>query len=329
MFSKSSIPLLYKDTYTDKVGNFLLVYNPLSEKGIAVLNKEAAFLFKKIDNKKTLNEIFLIAKKIDPQVKISDIIRIFSDFLSAEIIYFNSQRDKGKIFSKKPKELDVWFHITNQCNLRCKYCYVWKSQDKMNKETAVKAIKKIIADAKKHKFKKITFKFSGGEPLLEFPLVLDLVHLGKKLAKKEKITVEFVVLTNGTLLTEKIAKKLKKEGIRAAVFLDGLEKYNDRQRVFSNGRGSFKHVEKGVQNLQKAKAIFNVSVTITSKNIENIPDLTKYLLRRNIPFAFNFYRENPYVSEELEGNDKKLVFYLKKAYKIILKLFMIIRLHIE
>jgi len=187
----------------------------------------------------------------------------------------------------------------------------------MSQEVGEKTVRKIVFDAKKNSFEKITFKFAGGEPLLEFSLVLHLVHLAKKLAKKERIKVDFVVLTNGVLLTEKITKKLKNEGIKAAVSLDGLGKYNDAQRVFPSGKGSFKYVEKGIQNLKKARVPFNVSVTINSKNIENIPQLTRYLLKQEIPFAFNFYRESPYVSEKLEGDDKKLVFYLKKAYKII------------
>jgi len=316
MISKFSIPSLYDEIYTDRVEDFLLVYNPLSEKGISVLNKEAAFLFKLIDNKKTINNIFLLAKNKDRKVKISTIIKIFKEFLSSEIIYFNKPKDKEKLF-KKPTHLGVWLHITNQCNLRCKYCYVWKTPAKMSKEIGEKTVKKIILDAKKHNFKKITFKFGGGESLLEFSLVLYLIELIKKLAKKEKLEVDFVVLTNGVLLNEEIAKKLKKEGIRAAISLDGLGYYNDVQRVFPNGKGSFKYVEKGIENLKKAGVLFNVSVTITSKNIENIPQLTKYLLEREIPFAFNFYRENPFVKEKLEGDDKKLVEFLKKAYRII------------
>ena len=317
MISKYSIPRLYENTYSDSVEDFLLVYNPISEKGISVLNKEATFLFKQIDNKKTISNIFSDAKRIDPDIELSDIVKVFKDFLSSEIIYFDSPKSKTKLFAKRPKRLGVWLHITNQCNLRCTYCYVWKSQNKMSEETAKKSIKKIITDAQKHGFRKITIKFSGGECLLEFPLVLDLVNLGRKFAKQAKIEIDFVVLTNGVLLTEEVAKKLKEANIRAAVYLDGLEKYNDLQRIFPSGLGSFKYVEKGINNLQKAKVPFNVSITITSKNIENIPDLTKYLLERHIPFAFNFYRENPFVKEELEGDDKKLVEYLKKAYKII------------
>ena len=315
----SSIPRLYNDTYADSVEDFELVYNPLSEKGLVVLNKEASFLFSQVDNQKTLGDILKLAKREDPEVTFADIRWIFKDFLTSEIIYFNKPKSKTKLFSKRPKHLGVWLHITNQCNLCCTYCYVWKTPDKMSNEIAKKSVKKIIKSAKKHGLEKITFKFSGGEPLLELATVLELVSLARKLAQKVKIKTDFVVLTNGVLLSKKIANILKKEKIRVAVSLDGLEKYHDAQRIFPNGKGSFKFVEKGIKNLQKAKVPFNVSVTITSKNVENIPELTKYLLEHNIPFAFNFYRENPYVKEKLEGNDKKLVEYLKRAYQIIYK----------
>lgn len=316
-FTPSSIPRLYKNSYTDSVEGFLLVYNPISEKGLVVLNKEASFLFKQVDNKKTISDIFSSAKEIDPDVEFSDIAKAFKDSLSSEIIYFNKPKTKTKVFSQKPKHLGVWFHITNQCNLRCTYCYVYKTPDKMSDRIAQKAMKKIFASAKKHGFKKITFKFSGGEPLLELKKLLSLVNKAKSLGKKLKIETDFVVLTNGVLLTEKVAKTLKENGLRAAVSLDGLGKYHDETRIFADGKGSFKYVEKGIKNLKKAKVPFNVSVTITSKNIENTPALTKYLLERHIPFAFNFYRENPYVKEELEGDDEKLVEYLRKAYKLI------------
>ncbi len=309
---------MYKNTYTDKVRqDFLLVYNPLTEKGITVLNKEAAFLFKLINGKRTIKDIQSIAKQKDPTVKIKDIISIFNNFISSEIAYIHSPKNKKALFYKKPTHLGVWLHITNQCNLRCTYCYVHKTSDSMNENSAKKSLEKIIFDAKKHLFKKITIKFSGGECLLKLPLILDLIHLGKKLSNEAKIDIEFVILTNGVLLTEKTVNILKEEGVRVAVSLDGLKKYHDAQRIFSNGLGSFKFVENGINNLLKVKIPFNVSITITSKNVENIPNLTKYLLKKNIPFAFNFYRENSYVKEKLEGDNEKLIKYLTKAYKII------------
>ncbi len=293
-----------------------MVYNPLSEKGLVVLNKEAAFLFSQIDGQKTLADVLNLAEKEDAKVSFADVQRVFNDFLSSEIIYFDKPKSKNKLFAKKPKHLGVWLHITNQCNLRCTYCYVYKTPDKMSAETAREAIEKTFQSAMKHGFEKITFKFSGGEPLLEFEMILDLVRQARALSEKYDIEVDFVVLTNGVLLTEEVAQTLKEEGLRAAVSLDGLGEYHDQTRIFVDGRGSFREVEKGIENLQKFKVPFNVSITITSKNVENIPDLTKYLLERRIPFAFNFYRENPYVKEDLEGDDQKLVKSLKRAYKL-------------
>ncbi len=189
----------------------------------------------------------------------------------------------------------------------------------MSDETARKAIEKVFDSAKKHDIKKVIFKFSGGESLLEFPRILLLVEKAKTLSNRLQIQVEFVILTNGILITEKIAKEIKHKEIRVAVSLDGLEKYNDQTRIFPSGKGSFRLIENGIDNLLKTGVTFNVSVTVTSKNINGIPELTKYLLVRNIPFAFNFYRENPFVKEKLEGDDKKLVDTLKKAYSLIEK----------
>lgn len=310
----TSTPRLYKNIYKDWVEGFLLVYNPFSNKGLSVLNKEAAFLFSLIDNKKTLNDILELGRKKDPELKFAHLIPIFKDFLTSEIIYFESSRP---IRVQKFNQLGVWLHITNQCNLRCTYCYVRKTNEKMTPAIAYKAIKKVFLSAKKHGFEKISFKFSGGEALLEINKILDIVQKIKIFEKKYQIKSDFVVLTNGVLLTKKIARILKENDLRVSLSLDGLAKYHDQTRIFPNGEGSFRYVQKAIENLQKSKVLFNVSVTITSKNVEGIPELTKYLLERNILFVFNFYRENPYVKEELKGDDKKLVEYLKKAYHFI------------
>ncbi len=312
----SSIPHLYPQTYTDSVATNLLVYNPISEKGLAVLNREAQFLFHLVDGKRTIKEIYHEALKQDHQVKITDINNIFQSFYASEIIHFRNPKNKLKMFTKKPKHLGVWLHITNQCNLRCKYCYVWKTGEKMKEEIGAKAIGKILRDAKKHGFTKISLKFSGGECLLEFDHVLELLKLARKLAHKNNIEISPAVLTNGILISDEIAATLKKENIRAAVSLDGLGKYN-ANRIFPNCKSSFKFVERGIDLLLKYKVAFNVSVTVTRQNVENLPELTKYFLKKNIPFCFNFYRENPFVKEELYGDDKKLVEALKKSFQII------------
>ena len=318
MITSGSVPHSFSHAFCDTLDSFFYVYIPTSDKGLAVLNKEAAFVYGLIDGKQDVQELTNHAKKEDSEITVEDIIRILEQFIISGIMYIGENPVKNSFIPKQSKTLGVWFHITNQCNLRCTYCYVHKTPAKMYGKLAHHAMNVIIRDAKKHGYTNITFKFSGGECLLEFPLVLELIHHGREKAKEAGITMKFVVLTNGVLLTEEIAKTLKKENIHVAVSLDGLAKYHDKQRIFANRKGSFAYVEKGIQNLQKYGVVFNVLITITSNNVEHIPDLTEWLLDQNIPFAFNFYRENSRVTEKLEGDDKKLVASLKKAYAHIL-----------
>lgn len=314
MYDSTDVPSVYPNIYTDDIDDYLLVYNPLSEKGVTVLNRESRFIFSQIDNKRTLDDIVALAKKEDPKIRFRHINRIFKDFFSAEVIYFDSPKLKVK---KQSKQLGVWLHITNQCNLRCTYCYVQKTNEKMTDKTAYLAMDKVFQSAKKHGFGKINFKFSGGEALLELDKIINLVHRAKRLGKKHHIQVDFVVLTNGIFLTKKVVRRLKENNLRVSVSLDGLAQYHDQTRVFANGQGSFKYVEIAIENLHKAGVLYNVSVTVSSRNIEGLPGLTKYLLARNIIFNFNFYRENPYVKEQLEVDTKKLIASLKKAYRLI------------
>ena len=182
-----------------------MVYAPLSEQGLTVLNKESGWLFEQIDNKKTLNQILKLAQAKDPQITPPIIVKIFQQFLNSEIIYFNSPKTETSLKNKKPTQLGVWLHLTNQCNLRCTYCYVWKSQDKMSLDTAKKAMKKIIDGAKLHVFKKITVKFSGGECLLALDNLLKIVDYSRKLATEKNLEIEFVVMTNGVLVDDRVA----------------------------------------------------------------------------------------------------------------------------
>jgi uncharacterized protein len=313
----NNVPQVYNDCYTNWYNNHLLIYQPLSEKGLVVLNKESAFVYSLIDNKKTVKEILYEIQKKDKNADIKDLNKILKNFEEQEIICFNKPKQKTYFYKLKPTHLGVWLHITNQCNLRCTYCYVAKSQEKMSDETVKKTVNKIFQSAVKHKIKKITFKFAGGEPLLELNKIINITKQAKLLADKYKIKIEFVIISNGVLLIDNICQIIKKNNIRLAISLDGLGEYHDQTRIFKNGTGSFQYVEKGIINILKYKIPFNVSITVTNKNIENIPLLTDYLLKKHIPFVFNFYRENPNVKEELCGDDKKLIDGLKKAYKII------------
>ncbi len=312
----NTVPYLYSQTYTDQIDNYLLVHNYQTKETIELLNLEAAFLFKLVDNKKNLQQILKLAQKKDPTFNKKQLLQIFQQFLDHNLITLKKS-PRLKIQTKKPNVLGVWLHITNQCNLRCKYCYVHKTEEKMSDQTGCTAIKNILRDAKKHGIKRIVIKFSGGECLLEFAKVKKFHQLAVKLGEKANIAIESVIMTNGTLLTPKIVKEIKDNHFRLAISLDGPKEQNDQQRIFRNGKGSFNRVEQGIKRIQQAQIPFNVSVTITKNNVEHIPEFTKYLIDNQIQFAFNFYRDNQNSAEEITSSNQKLIKYLKKAYQYI------------
>ena len=144
---KNSIPKQYLKNYTDEVDGYLMVYNPLSDKGMSVLNKEATILYQLIDGKKSIEEIYSIIQKNDTECTFIAIQTLLDSMERAEIIYIDKQVIPSFQSNKQPSRLVVWFHITNQCNLRCTYCYVNKTKEKMSTVIAHKTIDKIIFSA--------------------------------------------------------------------------------------------------------------------------------------------------------------------------------------
>ena len=112
--------------------------------------------------------------------------------------------------------------------------------------------------------------------MLELAHVISLINYAKDLAQKNAINIHFVMISNGILLTEKVCRKIKENNIYLGISLDGLSQYHDKTRVFANGLGSFAYVEKGFENVQKYEIPFNVIITISSHNVENIPEFTEF-----------------------------------------------------
>ncbi|MDD5005949.1 MAG: radical SAM protein [Candidatus Omnitrophica bacterium] len=117
--------------------------------------------------------------------------------------------------------------ITTRCNLDCDYCYLrgLKSED-MSLKTACTAIDKLHPD---------TIIFYGGEPLLKFELINDIVEYAKRKYRIKK----FMIVTNGTLFSKKIVDFMQSNDFRIIISLDGERKSHDAHRKFLNGQSSY------------------------------------------------------------------------------------------
>jgi len=314
----TDIPFVPEDLYRDKVDSYCYFYNPLSTKGVIVLNEEAAFVFDLIDGKRSITSILEIIQAGNPDVTLDDLLPVIESFLDSQIILirdsefgFRTPRDRSDL--SDGKLLRVWFHITNQCNLRCVYCFVPTTPEKMPLPLALRTISRIVLEAKQRGYTEIVCNFGGGEPLLAFDNLVKIVDLGKREAKKNGLKLRFGVITNGTLITPEVARVLKREEMFVAVSLDGLQPFQDLQRPLASGKGSFALVERGMNILRREGVSYNCIAVITNRNIEHLPELTKYSMETDTPFIYGFYKHNPNSSEDMSADPEVIIRYFRLA----------------
>ncbi len=156
-------------------------------------------------------------------------------------------------FRESETVLASWLHITDRCNLSCSYCYLPHDKADMSLQTGRKAITSVFRSAVSNGYKQVKLKYSGGEPLLRFPLITELHRYAHTLAEKHHTELEGVILSNGTLLTPQIIEQIKSLNLRLMISLDGLNAYHDCHRHFPDSSGSFEKVSHAInQRFPKA-----------------------------------------------------------------------------
>lgn len=194
---------------------------------------------------------------------------VMKELEKARIITDEDQ--KGEVYPPSPaKEITgLCLYITYDCNLRCKYCYYndgnphHGSKIDMSEPVAEKAVDFLIKESGNKE--NLSINFFGGEPLLNFDLIREVVKYAKEKTAKAKKRINFSVTTNGTLLNESVVKYLVKNKIGVLISMDGHREIHDSARVFSNGRGSYNKVAANARRfLRKGSA--TVRATITHQN---------------------------------------------------------------
>jgi uncharacterized protein len=319
---KNTIVYKKSETYAFPIEGYIAVYSQLARHGLSLLDKPSSFIFNLINNKRTVQDLTNEAQKKDKNVTISNIHSILVTLAKIDYISYAGVEgsEKPTDLTSSPKRLSAWLQLTNQCNLRCVYCFISKTPNIMTDEVAKKTITKLLIDGKKNNFQELNIIFSGGECMLEFKRIKKLLEFGIIEAKKLSMKILFTILTNGVLLTEESARFIKQNNIGIGVSLDGLEKYNDSQRAFSNGTGSFKYVEKGIKTLTKYNVEFSITITITSQNVKHIPQFIKYCIDNKISFHLNLYHENDFSpNDTLIIDEDILIPSLKKSLRYVYK----------
>lgn len=159
----------------------------------------------------------------------------------------------------------VSWNTTNQCNMFCDHCYR-DASNRLDDELTTAEARKLITEIKKAGFKIMIF--SGGEPLMRE----DIYELGRY-AKENGLRP--VLGTNGTLITENVALKLKEAGFMAAgVSLDSLDK--EKNDAFRKLAHAFDLTLQGINNLKRAGIPFQLHTTVMDWNVNELESITDF-----------------------------------------------------
>ena len=201
-----------------------------------------------------------------------------------ELIYFERVK---KIAFNGPNIRVLVLHLTDYCNLRCRYCFIegniskgYKRQN-MTEEVMEKAIDKFSQVIAGRTFPKPpSIVLYGGEPLLNWKVIKYGLEYLQKCQKTGNLPskVDKILITNGTLISPEIVGELKKHDVMVSVSIDGPKKIHDLNRVSRNGKGSFEKTLAGFHVLKKAGIRPTVSCVLNRESLGHATDIIRWLV---------------------------------------------------
>ncbi len=286
-----------------------LMFNPQYDGGVAVLNPQAMRIWDKFKSPRPLSSISS-AENHDTAPIVDQMVTL--GLLQPAIALPTS-------FQGQSQTLSAWLHVTNECNLRCDYCYISKTTESMTPEVGFAAIDAVIRSAKSGGFQNIKLKYAGGEATLNLKLVLALQQYAQERTAVSELNLDAVILTNGVAIGKREISALQKHGIRITISLDGIGAAHDAQRRFVNGRGSFAWVNRSIEQLLAQGIKPFITITVSNRNAAQLSDVVRFVLERELPFNLNFYRENDCSTgfEDLQAQDDHLINALNHAFDLI------------
>lgn len=164
--------------------------------------------------------------------------------------------------------MHVTLHLTDRCNLACKYCYVNQNTHDMSPDVA-KAAVDLAAQSPGHS----GIIFFGGEPLLQRQLIYDTVAYGRELFPSGKF--HYKITTNGTLLDREFLDFSREHEIFIALSHDGSAQ--DVNRVTHDGSGTFDRVEKAARDLLACRPYAPAMMTVAPNTVKYYAQGVRYL----------------------------------------------------
>ncbi|MCI8572249.1 MAG: thioether cross-link-forming SCIFF peptide maturase [Lachnospiraceae bacterium] len=169
-------------------------------------------------------------------------------------------------------------HIAHDCNLACRYCFAEEGEYHgrralMSYEVGKKALDFLVANSGNRV--NLEVDFFGGEPLLNWQVVKDLVAYGRSLEEPNHKKFRFTLTTNGILLDDEILEFANKEMANLVLSIDGRKEIHDLMRPYRGGQGSYDKVVPIFRKAAESRGQMNYYVrgTFTRNNLDFSKDV--------------------------------------------------------
>ncbi len=200
--------------------------------------------------------------------------------------------------------------LTEECNLRCKYCYQPKLKmhnTKMDNTVAKNIIDFLFANAIKGNKKEVHLFLFGGEPLLNTDVIQFILQYAKKLSDDNSINVKFSIDTNGTIYNSQVEETFQLwselyDNLRLEISIDGSPRIQDYNRVDALGQGTSAVIR---DNINYFKRLF--STLDCNTNILFHGTINKY----SMPYLFESWK---YYQEELKVHRGRFGFVIEEPW---------------
>ena len=227
--------------------------------------------------KQKLSEIY-------PEADVEEALSDVQELIDAEELYTKDIYHNYVMDFKKRKTVvkALCLHIAHDCNLACRYCFAEEGEYHgrralMSFEVGKKALDFLIANSGNRR--NLEVDFFGGEPLMNWNVVKQLVEYGRSQEEPHTKKFRFTLTTNGVLLNDEIMEFCNREMANVVLSLDGRKEVNDRMRPTRNGHGSsYDIIVPKFQKFAKSREDrdYYVRGTFTRNNLDFSEDVKHY-----------------------------------------------------
>lgn len=218
-----------------------------------------------------------------PEVDLKESYRECMQLKEAGVLFTQDVYEEAVLdFKARPVVVKaLCLHIAHDCNLACKYCFAEEGEYHgrralMSFDVGRRALDYLIAHSGSRR--NLEVDFFGGEPLMNWQVVKDLVVYGREQEKKFDKNFRFTLTTNGVLLNDEIMEFCNREMANVVLSLDGRKEVHDRMRPFRSGKGSYDLVVPKFQKFVASRdnSRYYVRGTFTHYNLDFAKDVLHF-----------------------------------------------------